>query len=100
MLAVVVTRGVSGLSEFAGITWAFLQYVVGLERLGIETYWVDLLPPMDPRRAARNGRPRPDEDCHSPELAAQRFERLAQRFGFAERYCILSGEGSFGLSRT
>ncbi len=100
MHVVVATRGVSGLPQFAGNTWAFLQYVVGLGRLGVETYWVDHQPKLDPRLAAENGRSRPHADCHSVDYAHNRFHELAQRFGFDGRYCILyDGEATdLGMS--
>jgi hypothetical protein len=31
----------------AGNTWAFLQYVLGFQRLGFETYYVEHLAPED-----------------------------------------------------
>jgi hypothetical protein len=101
VIAVVATRGVSGLPEVAGNTWAFLQYVVGLGKLGVEAYWVDHQPKLDPRRPARNGRPRPHADCHSIDYAHTRFRAMAGAHGFAERYCILYGdeaEAPLGMS--
>jgi hypothetical protein len=99
MRAVVATRGVSGLPQFAGNTWAFLQYVVGLSRLGVETYWVDHQAKLDPRMAAQNGRPRPHADCHSVDYARARFDELARAFGFEGRYCILyDEETAYGMT--
>jgi hypothetical protein len=91
---------VSGLPEFAGNTWTFLQYVLGLDRLGVESFWVDHQPKLDPRRPARDGRARPREDCHSIDYARERFDAMAHKFGFDGRYCILyegDAEG-FGMS--
>jgi hypothetical protein len=97
--AVVASRGVSGLPQVAGNTWTFLQYVVGLAGLGVESYWVDHQPRLDPRRGARDGRAHPDADCHSIEYADARFRAMAQGFGFEGRYCIAyEGAGSFGMS--
>ncbi len=100
MVAVVTSRGVSGLPEFAGNTWTFLQYVVGLARLGIETFWVDHQEKLDPRLPSRRGRPRIRNDCHSVDYVRARFHETAQAFGFDGRYCILyDGETtSFGMS--
>ncbi len=100
MLAVVASRGVSGLPEIAGNTWTFLQYVVGLDRLGVETFWVDHQPRLNPRLPAQKGRARPHEDCHSVDYVRQRFHEMAQAFGFDDRYCILyEGEAtSFGMT--
>ena len=89
MRAVVASPGASGLPEFAGNTWAFLQYVVGLDRLGVEAFWVDHQPKLDPRRPARDRRAHPAEDCHSIEYVTARFGAMARDFGFDGRYCIL-----------
>ena len=102
MRAVIASRAVSALPEFAGNTWAFLQYVIGLQRLGVETYWVDHQPALDPRRPARNGRPKPHEDCHGIDVVATRFAELARRFGFEDRYCIVydGGKKTYGKTAT
>jgi hypothetical protein len=89
MVAVVATRGVSGLPEIAGNTWTFLQYVVGLDRLGVESFWVDHQAKLDPRLPAQNRRARPHEDCHSVDYARERFHEMARAFGFEDRYCII-----------
>jgi hypothetical protein len=98
--AVVASRGASGLPEFAGNTWAFLQYVLGLTRLGVESFWVDYQPQLDPRRPARDRRAQPHEDCHSIDYVRARFDAMARKFGFDGRYCILydGGVGGFGIS--
>jgi hypothetical protein len=90
---------VSGLPEIAGNTWTFLQYVVGLDRLGVESFWVDHQQKLDPRLPAGNRRARPHEDCHSVEYVHARFHEMAQAFGFEDRYCILyDGDAtSFGM---
>jgi hypothetical protein len=97
---VVASHRVSGLPEFAGNTWTFLQYVVGLDRLGVESYWVDYQAKLDPRLPTRRGRPRIKEDSHSIDYASARFDAMAREFGFADRYCILYDGGSqgFGMS--
>jgi hypothetical protein len=97
---VVASRRVSGLPEFAGNTWAFLQYVLGLARLGVETFWVDYQTKLDPRLPTRRGRPRIREDCHSVDYVSARFQAMARQFGFDGRYCILydGGAEGFGLS--
>lgn len=100
MVAVVASRAVSGLPEVAGNTWAFLQYVVGLGRLGVDAFWIDHQPELDPRQPALKGRARPHVDCHSMEYAGARFRETAEAFGFEDRYSILYGEGTatFGMS--
>jgi hypothetical protein len=91
---------VSALPEFAGNTWAFLQYVVGLDRLGVETFWVDQQPKLDPRQPARDRRAQPHQDCHSIEYASVRFDAMARDFGFEGRYCILYDGGARGFGIT
>ena len=100
MRAVVASRGASGLPEFAGNTWTFLQYVLGLARLGVESFWVDYQPKLDPRQPARGDRAHPDQDCHSIGYVSARFEAMARTFGFEDRYCILydGGAEAFGMS--
>ncbi len=68
--------------HFAGSIWARLQYLLGLERLGIESYWVDRLAPLDPRK-----------NLHGLEYLVDRFRRTAGAFGFEDRYCIVYNEG-------
>jgi hypothetical protein len=98
--AVVASPGASGLPEFAGNTWAFLQYVVGLDRLGVEAFWVDHQPKLDPRRPARDRRAHPAEDCHSIEYVSARFGAMARDFGFDGRYSIIydGGASASGMS--
>jgi len=98
--AVVATPGTSGLPEFAGNTWAFLQYVVGLERLGVQAFWVDHQPKLDPRQPARDRRAHPAEDCHSIEYVSARFGSMARDFGFDGHWCILyeGGASGFGVN--
>jgi len=91
---------VSALPELAGNTWAFLQYVAGLERLGVETFWVDHQPKLDPGRAARERRAQPHEDCHSIEYASGRFEAMARDFGFERRWCIVYDDHREALGLT
>jgi hypothetical protein len=98
--AVVASRAASGLPEFAGNTWTFLQYVLGLDRLGVESFWVDYQPKVDPRQPAQGSRAHPDEDCHSIDYVSARFDAMARKFGFDGRYCILydGGAKGFGMS--
>ena len=87
--AIVGTRDTSRYPEFAGSTWVRLQYMIGLERLGLRPFWVDRLTEVDPTK-----------DPHSAEYLARRFEEIAGDFGFADRYCLIYGSGKrhFGLS--
>jgi hypothetical protein len=90
-----VTKVVLGTNEtsawphFGGSIWVRLQYLLGLERLGVECYWVDRLAPPDPRR-----------NPHSVDYLVERFRRTAEDFGFEDRYCIVydGGESHFGMS--
>lgn len=86
---IVGTRGTSRLPEFAGSTWVRLQYVLGLQKLGVESFWVDRLPPIDPC-----------EHHHSVRYLMKRFGRMAEDFGFGDRYCVIynGGERYFGMT--
>jgi hypothetical protein len=86
---IVATKRTSGIPEFAGSTWVRLQYVIGLQRLGIESYWVDRLGSIDPYTYP-----------HSLDYLMKRFDLLAQKFGFQDRYCVIynGGERYFGMT--
>jgi hypothetical protein len=86
---VVASNGTSAVPEFAGSTWVRLQYMLGLDHLGIECYWVDRLKPIDPL-----------SHHHSLHYLTKRFARTARDFGFADRYCIVynGGEQYFGIT--
>ncbi len=83
------TNETSAWPHFGGSIWVRLQYLLGLERLGVECYWVDRLAPPDPRR-----------NPHSVDYLVERFRRTAEDFGFEDRYCIVydGGESHFGMS--
>ncbi len=82
------TNETSAWPHFGGSIWVRLQYLLGLERLGVECYWVDRLAPPDPRR-----------NPHSVEYLVERFRRTAEDFGFEDRYCIVYDGGArhFGI---
>src|SRR5439155_25720404 len=86
---VVATNKTSAWPEFAGSSWVRLQYMLGLDRLGVETYWVDRLETIDPTR-----------HHHSLDYLVARFDRMAEDFGFTGRYCIVynDGERHFGMT--
>jgi hypothetical protein len=86
---ILATRGWANLPEFAGTTWAGLQWILGLDRLGIEAYWLERLGAVDELTHA-----------HSLEYLVERFAATARRFGFDHRYAIdyNDGERIFGLS--
>lgn len=88
MKAVVATGGAAAWPEFGGATWVWLQYVLGLRRLGFDTFWVDHLGPVDPL-----------SHHHSLEYLIRRFARTAADFDLEDRYCVVDDEGDrhFGL---
>jgi hypothetical protein len=82
------TNETSAWPHFGGSLWVRLQYLLGLQRLGIDTYWVDRLAPPDTRK-----------NPHSVDYLDRRFRGFAEDFGFADRYCIVyaGGERHFGM---
>lgn len=87
---IIGTNETSAWPHFGGSLWVRLQYLLGLQRLGIDAYWVDRLAPPDPRK-----------NPHSVDYLAHRFRRFAEDFGFADRYCIVyhGGERHFGMDQ-
>src|SRR5438552_13555223 len=81
---------VSRYPEFAGSTWVRLQYMLGLEKIGVECFWVDHLGVVDPLK-----------DAHSLQYMLDRFARTACEFGFQGRYCVYynNGQDCFGMTR-
>jgi hypothetical protein len=79
----------------AGNSWAFLQYLLGFRRLGIETYYIEELDPEDTI----------DECWNRAEFAnsanARYFRALVQRLELAGRVALLesNGPGHIGLTR-
>ena len=91
MIKVIVsTRGTSSIPEFSGSTWVWLQYLLGLRKLGVECFWVDHLRSIDPL-----------SHHHSLEYLVRRFDQTAQDFGFQDHYCIdyNRGEHYFGMQK-
>jgi hypothetical protein len=88
-VVVVRTRDASAAPDMPGATWTYMQYVLGLERLGFESYWVDAL----------GGSIDPSKGPHSLEYLIGAFGRTAERFGFDGRWCVTNGERCFGLAR-
>jgi len=78
-----------------GHTWVFLQYLLGLRRLGHEVVLVDRLEPDMCLDAA--GRPCDVEDSENLRYLAA----VMERFGLGERWAVLygGGERSLGMSR-
>jgi hypothetical protein len=86
--AIVGTSGTSGWPHFGGSIWVRLQYMLGLERLGVDAFWIDRLPVIDPAK-----------NIHGLPYLVKRFRDVARDFGFEDRYCIVynDGEQHFGM---
>lgn len=86
---IVGTKDTTRLPEFAGSTWVRLQYVLGLQALGLESFWVDRLGPVDPLKHP-----------HSLEYLMERFDRTVRLFGLHERCCVIYNDGEcyFGMT--
>ena len=79
-----------------GHAWVFLQYLIGLRRLGWDVVFVDRLEPG--MCVDQNGQPCSVEE--SENLAY--VDRVMTEFGFAGCYCVLDSAGgcTFGLTRS
>jgi hypothetical protein len=88
--AIVATRETSRRAEFAGSMWVRLQYLLGLQQLGIETYWMDRIETVDPFAQA-----------HSLEYLMRRFDRIVKDWGFEGRACVDYAHGTrfFGMAK-
>lgn len=79
-----------------GNTWAFLQYILGFRRLGVDTYYVEEL---DTKRCI-------DKDwrqvCFTDSINARHFRMLIERFDLHGHAALLErdGLGYVGLSRS
>jgi hypothetical protein len=91
----IVVLGYMGACPLAGVVWQHIHYIVGLERLGHEVYYVE-----DTARYPYNPAKRTVEDDYSH--AAATLASLAQRFGFRDRWAFraryLDGQPTAGLS--
>src|SRR4051794_3889309 len=76
-----------------GHTWVFLQYLLGLRRLGWDVLFLDRLEPDMCLDAG--GRRCPPEDS----LALRYFLQVMQRFGLGEAFSLAYRGGQEGLSR-
>jgi GT2 family glycosyltransferase len=90
----IVVLGLLAKMPVGGVVWQTLAYLVGLERLGFETYYVDAharTPSMFLTRPTDDGWAR----------AGSFLERIMGRFGFAGRwaYDALDMDRCFGMSR-
>jgi hypothetical protein len=91
MLAGAIARAGTG---FAGNTWAFLQYILGLRRLGCEPYYVEQIDATDCVNAQYETAPFVDS------INVKQFRTFVQRFDLGEHAGLLTKGGSeyIGLS--
>ncbi|HET9591760.1 MAG TPA: glycosyltransferase [Solirubrobacterales bacterium] len=90
----VVLLGMMTKMPVAGVAWQNLHYLLGFERLGCETYYVETH-----ARTPSMLMSSPDDD--SSALAAEYIGALMRRFGFADRWAFraLHDDGRcFGMS--
>jgi hypothetical protein len=77
-----------------GHTWVFLQYLLGLRRLGWEVLFLDRLEPD----MCVDARGRPTDPEHSVNIAY--FDHVFREFGLGDRYAVFGeGDAMLGLSR-
>jgi hypothetical protein len=92
----VVVMGFMANIPIAGVVWQHLHYIVGLQRLGHEVYYIEdsARLPYDPVAA---------EITNDYSYALKYLARLATQFGFEERWAFcaryLQGEPCHGLTR-
>jgi hypothetical protein len=91
----IVVMGFMGSCPIAGVIWQHVHYVVGLQRLGHEVYYVE-----DSARLPYN--PETFEVNNEYDYAAKLLGRLASEFGFERRwgFCAryLPGNPAAGMS--
>jgi hypothetical protein len=75
----IVVMGFMGSMPIAGVIWQHIHYVVGLQRLGCDVYYIE-----DSARFPYN--PQTFEVNNEFDYAAQVLDRLAQEFGFRNRW--------------
>lgn len=78
-----------------GHAWVFLQYLIGLRRLGWDVLFIDRLEPA----MCVDAHGRACSVAESENLAY--VHRVMKEFGLASDYCVLAGDGgqTFGLTR-
>ena len=78
----IIVMGFMGGCPIAGVIWQHIHYIVGLQRLGHEVYYVE-----DSARYPYN--PVTYEENENYRYAAEVLDRLARQFGFERRwsYC-------------
>jgi hypothetical protein len=91
----VVVMGFMGSCPIAGVIWQHVHYIVGLQRLGHDVYYIE-----DSARLPYN--PETFEVNNEFDYAARLLERLAREFEFKNRWAFcaryLRGQPTAGLS--
>jgi len=77
----IVVMGLMGSMPIAGVIWQHIHYVVGLQRLGCDVYYIE-----DSARLPYN--PETFEVNNEFDYAAQVLDRLSQEFGFENRWAF------------
>jgi hypothetical protein len=77
----IVVMGFMGSMPIAGVIWQHIHYVVGLQRLGHDVYYIE-----DSARLPYN--PETFEITNEFDYAAQLLSRLSQEFGFKNRWAF------------
>jgi len=77
----IVVMGFMGSMPIAGVIWQHIHYVVGLQRLGHEVYYIE-----DSARLPYN--PETFEITNEFHYAAQLLSRLSREFGFKNRWAF------------
>ena len=82
----IVVLGFMGGCPIAGVVWQHIHYIVGLQRLGHEVWYVEdgLRYPYDPEAFTIT------EDF---TYAARTLQRLGEQYGFADRWCFCARYG-------
>ncbi len=92
----IVVMGFMASCPIAGVVWQHIHYIVGLQRLGHEVYYIE-----DSARAPYN--PETYEIEITYDYAANTLRALAEEFGFAGRWAYgaryLDRHPTIGLSR-
>ena len=80
---------------YGGNTWAFLQYILGLRRLGFDIYYVEQI--ADEKCVDEKGR----RVSFNDSVNASQFRGLLDRFALVDHAALFDGAGSnsVGLSR-
>ena len=91
----ILVMGFMGSCPIAGVIWQHVHYIVGLQRLGHDVYYIE-----DSARLPYN--PETFEVNNEFDYAAQLLERLAHEFEFKNRWAFcaryLRGQPTAGLS--